>query len=74
MIQHLENRADRACLGIGGGIDEPAKPGVDHCPGAHGAGFQGDKKLACSEAIVAQGAASLSQGNDLRMRRRIDVA
>ncbi len=74
MIQDLQNRADSACLGIGGGVDEPAKPGVDHRPGAHGAGFQRDKKLACPEAIVAQGAASLSEGNDFGMRRRIQVA
>ncbi len=74
VVQDLENRTGRARLWIGGGIDEPAKPGMDHRPGAHGAGFQGDEKLAAAQSIVAQGPRRLSQRDDLCVRGRIKVA
>ena len=55
VIQYLQNRADGPRLGVCGCVDQAAKPGVNHRPRTHGAGFQGDEKFAAGEAIVAQG-------------------
>jgi hypothetical protein len=74
VIQDLENRTHRTCLRVVGGIDKTAKPGVNHSPGAHGAGFQGDKELAAAQAIVTQVSRGVSHGDYLCMRRRIEVA
>jgi hypothetical protein len=74
VIQNLQDGADSTSFRIGGGVDEPAKPGVDHRPGTHGAGFKGDKKLAARETIIAQSASGLAQGDDLGVRGRVQVA
>jgi hypothetical protein len=46
---------------------------VDHGPGTHGAGFDGDEQLAVSKTVVAKGGSGLAQGDDFSMRRRIRV-
>jgi hypothetical protein len=67
MLQKLHDAVDGTRLGVGGSIDQTLDAGVDHGAGTHGARFDCNKQLTADEAMVAEGAGGVTQGNDLGM-------
>jgi hypothetical protein len=73
VAQHLHHRMDCACFGVVRAVDQSFQPGVHQGAGAHGARFNCSKEFAVSEAVVAQGGAGFSQGDDFRVGGRVAV-
>src|SRR5215472_8887283 len=73
VVQHLQHRMDRARFWVIRSVHQALNPRVHQCAGAHGAGFNCNKQLAPSQAVVAERGASLPQRDDLGVRSGIGV-
>jgi hypothetical protein len=73
VVQHLQNRMDRARLGIVGAINQAFQPGVYQRTGAHGAGLNCNKQFAVFQAMVTRGTTRLSKRDDLGVGGGIGV-
>jgi hypothetical protein len=60
-----------AVLGVGGPEDDPADPGVQDRPRAHGAGFERHIERCPRQAVISRGGRRQAQDEDLRVGRRI---
>lgn len=74
MIDDRKHRARGTSLGIGRSVDDAVQSRMNHRPGAHRAGFQGDKHGAAVEAMIAEGLAGGAQSDDLRVSSWVIVA
>ena len=64
---------DRAALGVGGAVIQPADPRERDRAGAHGAGLQRDIEVAIDQPFGADGLGGLPNGQDFGMRGRVAV-
>ena len=71
VVQHLEQGANRARLGIPCAEDEGLNPRVQTRSRTHQAGFQRDKQLSPAKAVVVRSTSRLTEGHDFRMRSRV---
>ncbi len=67
LLEEVEKPPRRASPGVATTEDDPPDPTVDDGPGAHGARFFGDEKVAIGQAPVADRFLGLCQCEHLRM-------
>lgn len=70
----FEAGADGAALGVFGPVDEARDTGLDHRPGAHAAGFDGDVQGGVGEAVVAEEPGGFAKDDDFGVGGWIVVA
>ena len=74
VVQDAEDAAYGAGFGVEGSKYEPRDACMDHGSGAHGAWFERHIERAAFEAIVAERAAGVAHGDDLRVGGWIVIA
>ena len=67
VIQDLQDRVNRACLGVVCSVDQALDPRVDQSAGTHRARFNCSKQLAVSQTMVADNGTRLVESNDFSM-------
>ena len=53
MAEDFETGMDRPALGLIRSVDQTRYAGLKHCPGAHGAWFDGHVKSGAEQAVIA---------------------
>lgn len=74
VAEDFEAGMDRAALGLVRSINQAGDAGLQHCAGAHGAGFDGDVKSSAEQAVIAEAEGGVTEGENFGMRGGIAVS
>ncbi len=73
VIDHLQNRMHGTCFWIVGPVHQTADAGMYGRTRAHGARLNCSKQFAAAEAMIAEVASSIAEGDDFGVRGRVAV-
>ncbi len=74
VLRNFIQRPQSPGLGVSRPVDDLVQPDLDHGPGTHQTGFDGDQQGGSRKPIIIKKPSGLSQNQDLGMGRRIIVA
>ena len=74
VAEDFEAGMDRAALCLVRSINQAGDAGLEHCAGAHGAGFDGDVKSGVEQSVISDAERCVTEGQNFGVRGRITMS